>query len=463
MPYGISSEQSDCAGYAAVKIHDDGSVETIGCHENKQDAIDQMVAVSIAEDIEPVGDIDVRVLPDNYRPALSDDVPEGRACGNCVHYEHDDAHGEGDDEMAYCSRWNDYVYANFYCNAYVIHEADHDEQRVVDLSLPDYIRDAAVIGLEYNAEGLAGDGLTDKTVREARLLADGQVSEDKVVRANAWAERHAVDLDAAKNSDFNNKDFPGAGAVAHYLWGINPLDPQPAREWYARKSEQVKAERAKAPLQDNGKTRNAATMYDKKDMETMINTAHWVSSALDKRRSVAYTTLELRAEGDGNTFVGYAALFDSPSEPMPFVEYVRAGAFTKTLNDGADVRLLIDHEGVPLARTKSGTLMLEEDDRGLRVEAELDPMNPDAQRVISAMRRGDLSQMSFAFRTVKDSFSADGMVRELREVQLFDVSVVTYPAYEDTIAELRRAQPVTVETAGSLLVRKRQIQIARQR
>jgi HK97 family phage prohead protease len=148
---------------------------------------------------------------------------------------------------------------------------------------------------------------------------------------------------------------------------------------------------------------------------------------------------------------------------MPFVEYVRKGAFAKTLNDGADVRLLIDHEGVPLARTKSGTLMLEEDDRGLRVEATLDPMNPDAQRVLSAMRRGDLSQMSFAFRTVKDSWNSDRTIRELREVQLFDVSVVTYPAYEDTIVSLRSRQDVTVDVSGSLSLRQRQIQIARQR
>ena len=68
-----------------------------------------------------------------------------------------------------------------------------------------------------------------------------------------------------------------------------------------------------------------------------------------------------------------------------FTEFVKRGAFSKTINDGADVRLLIDHEGVPLARTKSGTLTLEEDDRGLRVEADLDPSNPDAARIISAI------------------------------------------------------------------------------
>jgi HK97 family phage prohead protease len=189
----------------------------------------------------------------------------------------------------------------------------------------------------------------------------------------------------------------------------------------------------------------------------------WCVTGADERR-VAYTTMEFREMGDGNHLVGYAAVFDSPSEPMPFTEYVKRGAFQKTIKDGADVRLLIDHEGVPLARTKSGTLMLEEDERGLKVTADLDPANPDAARVISAMRRGDMSQMSFAFRTIQDSWSSDRSVRELREVQLFDVSVVTFPAYEETIAELRTAQSSsTVTSTTSVSVRKAQIALARQR
>lgn len=195
---------------------------------------------------------------------------------------------------------------------------------------------------------------------------------------------------------------------------------------------------------------------------SMTDTMQWVATDINEKRSIVYSNLELRAESDGNTIVGYAAIWDSPSEPMPFIEYVKRGAFSKTLNDGADVRLLVDHEGVPLARTKSGTLTLEEDDRGLRMEAKLDPSNPDAARMISAMRRGDLSQMSFAFRTVKDQWSSDRMTRELREVQLFDVSLVTFPAYEETVAELRtKREPVTVIPTSRLLLRKNQLAIQR--
>jgi len=196
----------------------------------------------------------------------------------------------------------------------------------------------------------------------------------------------------------------------------------------------------------------------------MSETFNWVAKPIDEKRTIAYSNLEVRAENDGNTLVGYAAIFDSPSEPLPFTEYVKRGAFSKTLNDGADVRLLIDHEGVPLARSKSGTLALEEDERGLRVEADLDPNNPDAARIISAMKRGDLNQMSFAFRTIKDNWSDDRKVRELREVQLFDVSVVTFPAYEETVAELRNAQtPVIIAPTSKLRLRKSQIAIEKSR
>jgi hypothetical protein len=191
-------------------------------------------------------------------------------------------------------------------------------------------------------------------------------------------------------------------------------------------------------------------------------TIAWVTVPKDERRSVAYSNLEVRAMEDSTKLIGYAAVFDSPSEPLPWTEYVRRGAFTKTLNDGADVRLLIDHEGIPLARSKSGTLKMMEDERGLRVEADLDPTNPDAQRVLSAMRRGDMTQMSFAFRTIKDSWNKDRSVRELKEVQLYDVSIVTFPAYEETVAELRKkSDEAIVKSASNLLLRKNQLAIAR--
>lgn len=218
----------------------------------------------------------------------------------------------------------------------------------------------------------------------------------------------------------------------------------------------------KAAVED---VRYSTTMAELREAIADPTEVRWCVKQKDEQRFFAFTNIEARQIGEGNKLVGYAAVFDSPSEPMPFVEFVRRGAFAKTLNDGADVRLLIDHEGVPLARTRSGTLMLEEDDRGLRVEASLDPLNPDAARVISAMKRGDISQMSFAFRTIKDAYNTDRSVRELKEVQLYDVSVVTFPAYEETVAEIRSgqdaSQATTVVTNAPVRLRSAQIALAR--
>jgi hypothetical protein len=119
--------------------------------------------------------------------------------------------------------------------------------RAVSLDVPAYIRSAARKGLDYYGQGLAGDGLVDRTVREARDMARGDITEDKVIRTNAWGARHLVDLDATKNSNPDDKEFPGAGAVAFYLWGINPLNPKPAMDWFMGKAEAIKAERADAP------------------------------------------------------------------------------------------------------------------------------------------------------------------------------------------------------------------------
>lgn len=196
----------------------------------------------------------------------------------------------------------------------------------------------------------------------------------------------------------------------------------------------------------------------------MSESFNWVAKPIDEKRTIAYSNLEIRSEGDGNTLVGYAAIFDSPSEPMPFTEYVKRGAFSKTINDGADVRLLIDHEGVPLARSKSGTLVLEEDDKGLRVEAELDPNNPYAAIIIPIIFDSAKCETHLIQVATLHSRHNSGSVRELREVQLFDVSVVTFPAYEETVAELRNKNVcVTVPVTTGLLLRKNQIALQKYR
>ena len=108
MPWHIDTAHPDCrSGYAVVK-DDDGSVE--GCHRTRREALAQIAALNIAEAEE------YRALPDNYRPALSEDVPEGRACGNCNYYNEEIIQQDGEDLLAYCTLWDAYVNGGYYCN-----------------------------------------------------------------------------------------------------------------------------------------------------------------------------------------------------------------------------------------------------------------------------------------------------------------------------------------------------------
>lgn len=158
---------------------------------------------------------------------------------------------------------------------------------------------------------------------------------------------------------------------------------------------------------------------------------------------------EMRLNADGSVFLhGYGTVYDFPYEvmggpPYGWVETITRGACLRSVQHGADVRLLINHDGIALARTRSGTLQLESDDIGLYCCApSLDPRSPTVQSLISAMNRGDMDEMSFAFKVIEQDWNDDYSERQISEVRLFDVSVVTYPANPATVTNLRSADEV---------------------
>lgn len=173
---------------------------------------------------------------------------------------------------------------------------------------------------------------------------------------------------------------------------------------------------------------------------------------------------ELRFNVDGTVFVhGYATVYDFPYDvaggpPYGWSETIVRDACRVSVAQGADVRLLINHEGIPLARTRSGTLKLENDEIGLYSAApSLDPRSPTVQSLISAMSRRDLDEMSFAFRVKEQEWNEDFTERHITEVILFDVSMVTYPANPATVSSPRRdAQPVSLQEA---MLNLRQVQV----
>jgi uncharacterized protein len=237
-----------------------------------------------------------RALPENYRPALEADVPEGRACGNCFFYDETKV----SDDMAWCTRWNEYVRGDYYCNA--------------------------------------------------------------------W---------------------------------------QPTGE------------------------RNAMTKVE--------------------TRQIQVQDLEVREVGNGSTFSGYAAVFNSDSEPLPFIEQIRPGAFQRTLQSRNQVKMFVNHEDtMVLASTRSGTLRLSEDNRGLKVEADLPQDVSYARDLIALMKTRIVDSMSFGFHVPRggDEWSDDGQRRYLNEIALHEVSVVTgFPAYEATAATIRKAHILAQRTS----------------
>jgi hypothetical protein len=119
-------------------------------------------------------------------------------------------------------------------------DVEEAQAKDVDLSVPSFIRANAERGLKMYEDGLAGDGLVSRTVTEARAMARGEITEDKVKRMRAWFARHRPDLQSPKNSNPDHKDYPGPGAVAWLLWGGNPTsNAMQAYNWADRKMQQI--------------------------------------------------------------------------------------------------------------------------------------------------------------------------------------------------------------------------------
>jgi len=267
MPYGISQNQSDCSTWATVKQETDGSFTTIGCHANKQDAIDQMVAVSLAENIDPIGEVGNRQMPEMGDESESEDTEEmldgladmvemglnprqfamyefyeklaeefgmftqgigangahyvaespfaseGMVCSNCVLF-------EGGRK---CEAVEGDIAPNGICKLWVIREdllgiepeeiGMRVEVRQINLSAPAFMRASAKRGIALHEQGLSGDGLVPQTVEDARKMAAGQISEGKWRKIAPWIARHIDDLDAVQGDEIT------AGLVAMLLWG----------------------------------------------------------------------------------------------------------------------------------------------------------------------------------------------------------------------------------------------------
>ena len=159
-------------------------------------------------------------------------------------------------------------------------------------------------------------------------------------------------------------------------------------------------------------------------------------------RTVA-TQFETRDDGGAPHISGYFAVFNSNYEIAPGMsESIAPGAFSNTL--AGDIRALINHDTtLVLGRTKAGTLALKEDTRGLWGDVQINPNDQDAMNLYERVKRGDVDQCSFGFWIISEEtdFREDGSIHwTIKEVELFEVSACTFPAYEATNISAREAQ-----------------------
>ena len=181
-----------------------------------------------------------------------------------------------------------------------------------------------------------------------------------------------------------------------------------------------------------------------------LGTIRRVNSTVEQR-FVEVADIEIRdaVTGDGMGFRGYAAIFDSPSEPLPFIERIKPGAFARSLKSRNEIKMFVNHDmGRVIGSRRAGTLRLTEDAKGLAVDADL-PDTTDGRDLSVLLQRGDVNSMSFGFSVPRggDFFNAAGTERELRDVRLHEVSVVTgFPAYTATSAYVRSLDALSEKT-----------------
>ena len=360
-------------------------------------------------------------------------------------------------------------------------------------------------GLDWREE--YGRGGTEVGVARARDISNRRnLSMETVLRMKSYFARHEVDKEA--EGFYQGQDgFPSAGRIAWQLWGgdageawANRIVEQEAERSETRPYVGEHAARLHDPdkydsfsrendaggsgvdfiwgILPDGGVEIQAIRFDA-DMFTVDAAKEWLQEhdfeailfepAVDmdemrdgvilspqtetvdmsqKEIRALHKSVEIREEDSGEIRVsGYAAVFGEETNiGGMFTEEIRQGAFKDAVGRD-DVVFLINHEGLPLARTRSGTLTLREDDHGLYMEASLDPSDPDVRSIVPKMKRGDLDKMSFAFIPTRQSWDDKSKTpkRMIEEAQLFDVSIVTTPAYEGTEIGLRSFEQFKAE------------------
>ena len=307
-------------------------------------------------------------------------------------------------------------------------------------TVPEYIKENAKRGLE-NLD-FAGSGLTEKTIREARAMARGQISDNKAVRMRAWFERHLSDLDSPAARDFlsGESEKMTAGQVAWLLWGgdLDEENRMRARDWANRQVEQMQEEKKKYIRLCKPKDREEGKpfcVYAESDdrllgrFETeeaaedyLQNISRYGGEKMIKK-SFYFKEVETEKSNIG-IFTGYASVFNTVDRVN---DEVQKGAFKKTIAEsGGKIKLQYNHKDT------IGIADISEDDTGLKVKAYVNLDVQKGREVMSLIKQGAIDRMSFAYE-IKDSEkeTREGKpVYKLKELKVYEVSAVDFPANE---------------------------------
>jgi HK97 family phage prohead protease len=283
--------------------------------------------------------------------------------------------------------------------------------------------DEAKKGKEWREE--FGRGGTDVGLKTANMIINNELTPDRVTRMYSYLKRHEVDKEGEGFSP-DEDGFPSAGRIAWALWGGDA-----AVKWSERKRNEIIAE-------------------EEKDERNLKN-----YNQMEKRIFNIETRVDSTEDGR-DLVVGHASVYDSRSNNLGgFYEFIERGAFTEELINTSDVRALINHDpNLILARNTSGTLKLTADERGLKYEFEM-PETSYGKDLAISMKRGDITQSSFAFTVAEDDWSTDDEGNNIRTIKkidrLYDVSPVTYPAYNMAESDLVVAKRGLKEYQESLV------------
>ena len=285
--------------------------------------------------------------------------------------------------------------------------------------------------------------------RANQLASKSNISDEVIKRTYSYLSRAAEHADVPYSEGCGGLMYDAWGGKAMLRWAAARVDEMNERnmDGAVRRALRSMTREHNKNNPDNKTTQVALGMMyetfpgEPKDRIRAIR-SYLAGEPQEQQRKaqadgVQYRHAEMRAATDDLVVEGYAAVFNSTTDLGSFQERIAPGAFADVLDD--DVRLLVNHEGMPLARTSNGTMTLEEDEKGLYYRAHLSDTQV-GRDVYTMIKRGDLSQSSFAFTIKQESVDEDG-VRVIDKVaQLIDTSIVTYPAYKAASVYARAEQ-----------------------